>query len=214
MRIRILIADDHGLVAEGLQSLVAAHADFEVIGHASNGREAIQSALALKPDVVLMDVMMPEMNGIDATRAIRGRLPDTQVIMVSMHSNPEYAYRAIEAGAAGYLVKRSAARELFEAIHAVHAGRRYFSAQIAESVIERYVAGQAPQDPLDALSARERQVLQLLAESNTVAEIAITLSLSPKTVETYRARLFEKLGIQDLPGLVRFAIQNGVISLD
>lgn len=214
MRIRILIADDHALVAEGLQSLVAATGDFEVIGQASDGREAVKSALALKPDVVLMDMMMPEMNGIEATRAICARLPGTKVIMVSMHPNPEYVSRALEAGVSAFLVKRSAARELFDAIHAVHAGRRFFSAGIAENVIERYVAGPALQDPLGALSVRERQVLQLLAESKTVADIAIALSITPKTVETYRARLYEKLGIHDLPGLVRFAIQNGVISLD
>lgn len=214
MRIRILIADDHALVAEGLQSLIAANGDFEVIGRASDGREAVRSALALKPDVVLMDMMMPGMNGIEATRAICARLPDTKMIMVSMHPNPEYVYRALEAGATAYLVKRSAARELFDAIHAVHSGRRFFSAGIAENVIGRYVAGPASQDPLGSLSARERQVLQLLAESKTVADIAMALSIAPKTVETYRARLFEKLGIRDLPGLVRFAIQNGVISLD
>ncbi len=214
MHIRILIADDHNLVAEGLQSLIAASGDCEVIGHASDGREAVKSALALKPDVVLMDMMMPEMNGVEATRAICARLPDTKVIMVSMHSNPEYVYRALNAGAIAYLVKRSAARELFDAIHAAHSGRRFFSSGIAESVIERYVAGSASQDPLGSLSARERQVLQLLAESKTVADIAIALSISPKTVETYRARLFAKLDIHDLPGLVRFAIQNGVISLD
>src|SRR5512146_1846408 len=214
MRARVLFADDHTLVAEGLSSLIALHQDLEVVGQAKDGREAVRCSLELKPDVVVMDMTMPEMNGVDATRAIRQRLPETRVIMVSMHSSPEYVRRALEAGAAGYLVKRSASRELIDAIRAVHAGRRYFGENIAESVIERYIGSDAPRDRLAALSARERQVLQLLAESRSVAEIAHSINLSPKTIETYRARLFDKLGIHDLPALVRFAIQHGVTPLE
>ncbi|TAK42467.1 MAG: response regulator transcription factor [Betaproteobacteria bacterium] len=214
MPVRILIADDHAVVAEGLQHVVAADSAFEVVGRAGDGREAVLRAIELEPDIVVMDMAMPEMNGIEATRAIHDRIPRTRVIMLSMYSNPEYVYRALQAGASGFVVKRSAARELVDAIRAVHAGRHYFSAQIAESVIGRYVGTRAPGDPLRLLSAREREVLQLLAESKSVADIAGILHVSPKTVETYRARLYEKLGLHDLPGLVRFAIQHGVTSLE
>jgi DNA-binding NarL/FixJ family response regulator len=214
MGIRVLIADDHTLVAEGLRALIASQPGLEVVGQAADGREALRRSLELRPDVLVMDMSMPEMNGIEAARAIRARLPATQVVMVSMHSTPEYVQRALEAGALAYLVKRSASRELIAAIRAAHAGRRYFSENIAESVIERYLGDAAARDPLAVLSARERQVLQLLAESRSVADIARELSLSPKTVETYRSRLFDKLGIRDLPALVRFAIQHGVTPLE
>lgn len=214
LRIRILVADDHDLVAEGLQLLIDAQADMEVVGRAANGRDVVHSAMALTPDVVLMDVSMPEMNGVEATRAIRERLPETRIIAVSMHSNPELVCRALDAGAAGYLVKRAAGRELLQAIRSVHAGRRYFSEHIAEDVIDRFLAGRTSADPLAALSARERQVLQLLVEGKSVAQIAGMLSISPRTVETYRARLFEKLDIRDMPSLVRFAIKHGVTGLE
>lgn len=213
MPIKILIADDHAIVAEGLQHIVAADSGFEVVGTVGDGREAVRRAVELEPDVIVMDMAMPGMNGIEATRAIHEWNPAVRVIMLSMYSNPEYVYRALEAGASGFIVKRSAARELVDAIRAAHAGRHYFSAQIAESVIGRYVGTVAPGDPLRLLSARERQVLQLLAESKTVGDIAGILHVSPKTVETYRARLYEKLDIHDLPSLVRFAIQQGVTAL-
>ncbi len=214
MRIRILIVDDHGVVAEGLRFLAEAQPDFEVVGSAEDGWTGVQRALELEPDIVVMDMAMPLMNGIEATRAIQERNPGARVIILSMYSNPGYVYRALQAGASGFVIKRAAGRELVEAIRAVHAGRRYFSSQVAESVIARYVGRPGPEDPLGALSARERQVLQLLAESKTVAEIAGLLHVSPKTVETYRARLYEKLGLHDLPGLVRFAIQHGVTPLE
>ena len=214
MRIRVLIADDHTLVADGLRALIATQPDMEAVGQAADGREAVRRAIELRPDVVVMDLTMPEMNGIDAARAIRAKLDATRIVMVSMHSSPEHVQRALEAGAMAYLVKRSASRELISAIRAVHAGRRFFGENVAESVIERFVGSDGPRDPLAALSTRERQVLQLLAESRSVAEIARSLSLSPKTVETYRTTLFDKLGIPALPALVRFAIQHGVTPLE
>lgn len=214
MGIRVLIADDHTLVAEGLRALIAAQPDLEVVGQAGDGRAALRLAIELAPDIAVLDLSMPEMNGIEAARAIRARLPATRVVMVSMHSSPEYVQRALEAGALGYLVKRSASRELIAALRAVHAGRRFFGENIAESVIARYVDSESERDPVAKLSARERQVLQLLAESRSVAEIARELSLSPKTVETYRARVSEKLGIHGLPALVRFAIKHGITALE
>jgi DNA-binding NarL/FixJ family response regulator len=156
---------------------------------------------------------MPELNGADATRAILQRDPKCRVIVLSMYAQREYVRRALKAGAAGYVVKRSAAKEVVEAIRAVHAGQRYLSPRVADVVLEDY-SDDKQDDPLARLSAREREVLQLLAEGRTGAEIAQRLSLSQKTVETYRARLVEKLGIRDLAGLVRFAIQRGLVSLD
>ena len=213
MTIRILIADDHGVVAEGLKQLVEAESDMQVVALVGDGREAVQQARDTQPDVVLMDLSMPELNGADATRAILQRDPKCRVIVLSMYAQREYVRRALKAGAAGYVVKRSAAKEVVEAIRAVHAGQRYLSPRVADVVLEDYTDDKQD-DPLARLSAREREVLQLLAEGRTGAEIAQRLSLSQKTVETYRARLVEKLGIRDLAGLVRFAIQRGLVSLD
>ena len=213
MAIRVLIADDHGVVAEGLKHLVEAQADIEVIGVVGDGREAVRLARETQPDVVLMDLSMPELNGADATRAILQRDAKCRVIVLSMYAEREYVRRALRAGAVGYVVKRSAAKEVVEAIRAVHAGQRYLNPRVADVVIDDYSAEERD-DPLGRLSAREREVLQLLAEGKTGAEIAQRLSLSPKTVETYRARLVEKLGIRDVAGLVRFAIQHGIVSLE
>ncbi len=211
--IRVLIADDHGVVAEGLKHLVEAQKDMQVIALVGDGREAVRVAKEEQPDIVLMDLSMPEMNGADATRAIHERDPKCRVIVLSMYSEREYVRRALKAGAAGYVIKRSASKELVEAIRAVHAGQRYLSPRVADVVIEDPPGG-GRDDPLGRLSAREREVLQLLAEGKTGAQIAERLKLSQKTVETYRARLVEKLGIRDLAGLVRFAIQRGIVSLD
>jgi DNA-binding NarL/FixJ family response regulator len=213
MPIRILIADDHGIVAEGLKHLIEAQPDMEVVALVGDGREAVQQAREVQPDVVLMDLSMPELNGADATRAILERDPKCRVIVLSMYAQREYVRRALKAGAAGYVVKRSAAKEVVEAIRAVHAGQRYLSPRVADVVLEDYTDDKQD-DLLSRLSAREREVLQLLAEGRTGAQIAERLSLSQKTVETYRARLVEKLGIRDLAGLVRFAIQRGLVSLD
>jgi DNA-binding NarL/FixJ family response regulator len=214
MAIRILIADDHGVVAEGLRHLVSANREMEVIGLAEDGREAVRAALETTPDIVLMDHAMPVLNGTEATRLIRSRSPHTRVIMLSMYSDAVHVYRALQAGATGYVIKRSVAKEVVDAILAVHRGGRYLSKQLADIVLDHVVHRSAPEDPLERLSSRERQVLQLLSEGHSVTEIAATLSLSPKTVETYRARMMEKLGIFDLAGLVRFAIQQGVTELD
>jgi DNA-binding NarL/FixJ family response regulator len=213
MPIRILIADDHGIVAEGLKHLIDAQPDMEVVALVGDGREAVQQAREVQPDVVLMDLSMPELNGADATRAILERDAKCRVIVLSMYAQREYVRRALKAGAAGYVVKRSAAKEVVEAIRAVHAGQRYLSPRVADVVLEDYTDDKQD-DLLARLSAREREVLQLLAEGRTGAQIAERLSLSQKTVETYRARLVEKLGIRDLAGLVRFAIQRGLVSLD
>jgi len=213
MTIRIIIADDHAVVAEGLKHLIEAQQDLQVVAIVGDGREAVRIAKESQPHVVLMDLSMPELNGADATRAIVENDPKCRVIVLSMYAEREYVRRALKSGAAGYVVKRSAAKEVVDAIRAVHAGQRYLSPRVADAVIEDYAADEKA-DLLERLSAREREVLQLLAEGRTGAEIAARLTLSQKTVETYRARLVEKLGIRDVAGLVKFAIQRGLVSLD
>jgi DNA-binding NarL/FixJ family response regulator len=214
MAIRVLIADDHGVVAEGLRYVVEAQPDMEVIACVQDGREAVRLALESRPDVVLIDQAMPLLNGTEATHLIRERCPGTHVIVLSMYSDRAHVIGALQAGASGYVVKKSAAREVVEAVRVVREGRRYLSKDVADVVIEE-IAGKTPTDnPLEILSSRERQVLQLLAERHTVADIAAKLSLSPKSVETYRLRLMQKLEIHDVAGLVRFAIQHGITSIE
>jgi DNA-binding NarL/FixJ family response regulator len=210
---RVLVADDHGVVAEALCVLFNAQPDIEVVATASTGFEAQRLARELSPDVVLMDVSMPELNGIEATRRIREMLPDCRVVMLSIHADSAHVQEALQAGASGYVLKRSAARDALAAIRAVRAGGRYLAPALAADLAGR-LGTHGDMDPLERLSAREREVLRMLAESSTVADIGERLALSPKTVETYRARLMEKLDIHDLPGLVRFALRKGLITLD
>ncbi len=214
MAIRVLIADDHAVVAEGLRFVVEAQADMEVIACVQESREAVRRAIEMRPDVVLIDHAMPVLNGAEATHLIRERCPETRVIILSMYSNRVHVLRALQAGATGYVVKKSAAKEVVDAIRAVHKGGRYLSREVADSVIDQVVGKAAADDPMKRLSSRERQVLQMLVEGHAVADIATTLSLSPKTVETYRARMMEKLEIHDFATLVKFAIQHGITSLE
>lgn len=214
MAIRVLIADDHAVVAEGLRFIVEAQADMEVIACVQESREAVRRAIEMRPDVVLIDHAMPVLNGAEATHLIRERCPETRVIILSMYSNRVHVLRALQAGATGYVVKKSAAKEVVDAIRAVHKGGRYLSREVADSVIDQVVGKAATDDPMKRLSSRERQVLQMLVEGHAVADIATTLSLSPKTVETYRARMMEKLEIHDFATLVKFAIQHGITSLE
>jgi DNA-binding NarL/FixJ family response regulator len=211
--IRILIADDHAVVAEGLRSLIDAQPDMRVVGLAVNGSEAARKVVEVQPDLVVMDNAMPELNGIEATRIIRRTSPQVRVLMLSMHSTTVHVQRAIEAGANGYVLKESVGRELLDAIRAVHAGRRYLSKPLADGLLER-LAADVSDDPLDRLSVRERQVLQLIAEGHSVLDIAAKLSISRKTVETYRSRMMEKLDLYELAGLIKFAIQHHLVTLD
>jgi DNA-binding NarL/FixJ family response regulator len=212
--IRVLIADDHPVVSEGLCRLLADQPDITVIGTVENGLEAVRRAALEDPDIILMDNAMPELNGIEATEQIRKRNPRTRVVMLSMHTDSEHVIRALRAGASGYVPKRSAAREVVQAIRTVHAGRRYLHEPLADEVLKAVCDPGFAEDPLSRLSARERHVLQQLAEGRSTSEIAASLSLSPRTVETYRARMMQKLGVHELAGLVRFAIQRGLVSLD
>jgi len=212
--IRIVLADDHAVVRDGLRVLLEAQSDIEVVGDAANGREAIRVTHQMHPDVVVMDIAMPELNGIEATLQIHDASPSTQVLILSMHSTTEHIFRALQAGARGYLLKDSAGAEVVDAVRVVYAGRRYLSQKIASTVIDDYISERQRASPLDSLSRRERQILQLVAEGKSSAEAAALLFLSPKTVDTYRSRMMQKLGIADVPSLVKFAIQHGVTQLD
>jgi DNA-binding NarL/FixJ family response regulator len=212
--IKIIIADDHAVVRDGLQILLEAQPDMEVVGVASNGNEAIDQTKRHLPDIVIMDIAMPGLNGIDATHRIAETCPETHVLILSMHSTAEHIYRALQAGAAGYLLKESAGAEVVAAVRAACSGKRYLSQKITETVVNDYITERVRASPLDSLSPRERQILQMTAEGRTTADIAKALSLSPKTVETYRSRSMQKLGLSDLSALVKFAIQHGLTTLE
>ena len=210
MTIRVLLADDHALMRESLRALLTTPPDIEVVGEVRTGREAQRQVLQLDPDVVLMDVAMPDLNGIEAARLIHAKRPAVRIVMLSMHATSEYVYRAFEAGASGYLLKESAVEEVITAVRTVHGGGRYLSPALAEFVPgpgSGYVRG-----PVDSLSTRERQVLQLVVEGRSSSEIAHMIHLSPKSVETYRSRLMMKLGVRDVPSLVKFALEHGLTS--
>lgn len=215
MNIKVLISDDHAIVRDGLRFLLEAQGDIKVIGEAADGREAIRKVKELKPDIVIMDIVMSELNGIDATEQICKDCPSTRVIMLSMRSSTEPILRSLKAGASGYLLKESAGRELVNAIYSVHEGKRYLSSKVSDRMLGAYLnKEESLKDPLATLSQREREVLQLVVEGRTSAEIAEKLFLSIKTVKTYRSRLMTKLGIKDIPSLIKFAIQHGLTSLE
>jgi DNA-binding NarL/FixJ family response regulator len=210
MTIRVLLADDHSILRDGLAALLETQDGINIVGHARDGREAVRKAMELKPDVAIMDIVMPELDGIEATRLIAKSLPLTRVVILSMYSTTEHIFRALQAGAKGYLLKESAGAELVTAVRTIHAGRRFLSQKITESVVDDYVREHVATDPLSTLSARERQILQLVAEGRSSADIGRLLSLSPKTVDTYRSRLMQKLDIDNFAALVKFAIACGL----
>lgn len=208
--IRVLLADDHSVLRDGLEAMLHAHPGMAVVGHAQDGREAVRKAIELSPDVTIMDIVMPELDGIEATRQVREHRPQSRVVILSMYSTTEHIFRALQAGAQGYLLKESAGAEVVAAVRSVHAGRRYLSQKITETVVDDYIREHHARSPLEALSPRERQILQGVAEGKSTAEIARALFLSPKTVDTYRSRLMQKLELDSVAGLVRFAIECGL----
>jgi DNA-binding NarL/FixJ family response regulator len=212
MTIRVLLADDHAIVREGVTYLLAAQPDMEVVGGAETATQAVSFAMQLKPDIVVMDISLPGLSGIEATRQVLQACQSTRVLILSMHSSPEHVYQAFGAGALGYVLKEAAGTELVTAVRAVHAGRGYMSSRLPPEVIDRYFHDRSTSSPLQSLSFRERQVLELVVEGYSSTEIGTTLSLSPKSVDTYRSRIMRKLSIGDLPGLVKFAIRHGLTS--
>jgi DNA-binding NarL/FixJ family response regulator len=217
MTITVFLADDHIVVRDGLCALLDTEADICVVGTASNGRDAVRQMIKHRPHVAVLDIVMPDLGGIEATRQIREASPSTQVVILSMHASHEYITRALRAGARGYLLKESAGGDVIDAVRAVHAGQRYLSEGIADRLIDGYLDMDdqpTSQDALATLSPRETEVLQLVAEGKTSREIAGILSLSSKTVETYRSRLMHKLGIDNIPNLVKFAIRHGLTDVE
>jgi DNA-binding NarL/FixJ family response regulator len=214
--IRVLLADDHNLVRAGIRALVEGIEGITIVAEADNGREAVVLAKLHRPELVVMDISMRELNGIEATAQIRAELPQTRVLVLSMHTTEDFVRRALKAGASGYLVKDSAPLELKMAIEAICRGETYLSSRVSKSLLSGLVGGRPPsaQSSLDALTPRQREILQLIAEGKSTKEIAFTLSVSVKTVETHRAALMERLGIHDVAGLVVFAVRHELISVD
>ena len=214
MTISVFLADDHRVLRDGLRVLLESQNDIKVVGEAENGNMAIEGITSTKPNIALMDITMPELNGIEAAQIIHGTLPEIGIVILSIHSDLEHIFRALQAGAQGYLLKESAGSEVISAVRAVYLGRRYLSPSIREAVMNAHLENRQVQSPLELLSMREREVLQLTVEGHSSAAIAEKLGLSPKTVETYRSRLMGKLGVRDLPELVRFAIKHGITPID
>jgi DNA-binding NarL/FixJ family response regulator len=208
-KIRILLADDHAVVRQGFQMILGAQTDMEIVAEAGNGREAVERAEKLRPDVVVMDVAMPELNGIEATRRITEASPHTRVLALSMHKDSVYVREILRAGARGYLLKDSPAPDLLAAVRAVASGEGYLSPAVSNAVLDDY--RRHVTNPIDLLTSREREVLQMLAEGKTNKEIAGVLNLSVYTVDAHRGRIMEKLNLHSINELVRFAVRNGLI---
>ena len=215
-KIRVLIADDHSIVRAGIHSLLDSYPDIEVVGEASSGAEAIEKALRLEPDVVLMDIAMRDLSGLEATAEIRERAPRVNVLALTMHDREEYFFAMLKAGALGYVLKESEPAELIAAIRAVYRGEALLSPIVTKAVLEDYLSQQTENTAsgYDCLSLREKEVLRLTVEGKTTREMAEMLHLSPKTVEKHRASMMHKLGLQSLPELIKYAIRKGLIESD
>ncbi len=213
--IRILLADDHTLMRAGLRLLLDRQPGLAVIGEAADGNETVELADAHKPDVVVMDISMPRLNGIEATRQIAGKHPDTAVVILSMHADESYVLRALKAGARAYLLKDSTEAELIGAIRAVREGKSFFSPGVSKTLLEDYVRRlreRGGEDSYELLTAREREILQLLAEGKSNKETANLLKLSLYTIETHRAHILRKLGLHTVPELILYAVRKGIVS--
>jgi DNA-binding NarL/FixJ family response regulator len=212
-RIRVVLADDHTLVRAGIRALLDRMPDVEVVGEAGEGWEAVAQVAATRPDVLLADVAMPGMGGLEAAERLRREFPDVRVVMLSMHANEEYVLQALRAGASGYLLKDAASVELDLALRAAVSGQTYLSPAISRQMIDSYmtrVAGGATPEPL---TPRQREILRLIAEGKSTKEIAFALTISVKTVETHRSQLMDRLDIHDVAGLVKYAIRTGIVSI-
>jgi DNA-binding NarL/FixJ family response regulator len=212
----IMLADDHHVVRQGLRSLLEAEPDFSVVGETGDGLEAAQLVERLQPDVLVLDLMMPGLNGLEVTRQVSQRSPRTRVVILSMHPNEAYVLEALRAGAAAYVLKESTSAELVRAVREAVAGRRYLSPPLSERAIEAYVqkAESAALDPYETLTTREREVLHLVAEGHTNAEIAERLFISRRTVETHRANMMRKLGLRTQTDLISYALRRGILPME
>ncbi|MCL4394919.1 MAG: response regulator transcription factor [Chloroflexi bacterium] len=215
-KIRVLVCDDHTILREGIRLLLNSQPDLEVVAEAVDGRDAVEKARAVRPDVILMDIAMPMLNGLEATRQIRREWPDARVLVLTMYESDEYVSQMLEAGAAGYVLKKVAGSELTYAIRAIHQGEAFLYPSITKRLVEDYLrrveTGQE-RASFDGLTDRERQVLQLIAEGHTNKAIADLLNLSVRTVQNHRAHIMEKLGMHDRGELIKYAIQKGIIEL-
>jgi len=209
---RVLIADDHTMVRESLVSVLQADGDVQVVAQAADGVEALEKALQVRPDIVVVDLSMPRLNGVEVVRRLREALPETKVLVLTMHQEDEYVLQAVRAGASGYLVKDSAAAELLAAVRSLHAGRGYFGPQAAKALAEQLQHPErALDDPYGRLTAREREVFHLMAEGMTTKEIARRLGISVKTAENHRGRVLDKLDVRNTAELVRYALRKGLV---
>lgn len=214
-KIRLLLGDDHTLMRQGLRKILEERPEWQVVAEVGDGREAVRKCLELKPDVAVLDVAMPLLNGIDATQQIVRKVPETKVLVLSMYSDEVYVTRALQAGATGYMLKDSAGKDLLKGIASVASGQAYFSPAIARLMLDDYVrrvSGSGVVDRYETLSEREREIFQLIAEARTNKEVAELLEISPATVETHRARILQKLDIHNTAELVLYAVRRGVIS--
>ena len=214
-KLRIVLGDDHTLVRQGLRKILEEKREWEVVAEAGDGREAVRQALALRPDVVVLDIGMPLLNGIESTRQIVRRHPEIRVLILSMHADEAYITQALQAGAKGYLLKDSADTDLIRGVADVAAGKSFFSPAVARVMLDDYVrhlADKGISDRYESLSEREREIFQLIAEGHSNKEIAEVLSISPATVETHRAHIFQKLDLHNTAEVVLYAVRRGVIS--
>ncbi len=216
-KIRLLVADDHKIFRQGITKLLEQEPDLQVVGEAADGREAVKKATELKPDLVLMDIAMANLNGLEATKQIKKVLPETKIIMVTMHKNEEYILQSFQAGGSGYILKEGAVEELVNAIRSIYQDKSFLSPTISKTLIDAYLRKMETgktETPFDLLTDREREVLQLIAEGYTNREVAKALFISVKTVEAHRAHIMQKLNIHDVAKLVKYAIQKGLVDLN